>query len=217
MQLYLSVESDENYKFYEIFDRLSPLRKRIWKKITEKSRAYNVFKISQSKLATWCFCSRSAISEAFALFKSFGWMWLESTGWKRPKTINIPISKRQMDLDKKQYFHRVQATYTATLTTSTRKCITSTTGSQNLGLKIAPHLEKVRISEQSKLKLSLVEENYYHSALERAKAKHAKGELSPERIERYVVGTALNMAKTHGQNINWPGYYQSMKSRGEAK
>lgn len=216
MSLFLQVDSNEQYQFYEKFDRLSPLRQRIWRKLIEKSRDYVVHKTNQSKLAKWCGCSRSAISEAFRIFKTYGWMWLQSRGWKRSKIIEIPISKRQMDLDKKSYFHRVQATYRATLTTSTRKSSASTTGSQILGLKIAPHLEKTKFCIKDKLKLSLVAENFYKAGMEAAEEKYNKGKLPSDRIFKYIIGTAISMAKKVGEKINWPSYYHTLKTMGIA-
>ncbi len=206
--LFLKIDADENYQFYEKFERLSPLRKKIWKKVVDKSRKYIVFKVRQSKLATWCECSRSAISEAFKLFKEYGWMWLQSTGWKRPKIIEISTSKKQMDLDKKSYFHRVQATYRATLTTSTTKINTSRASSS---FEVPLHIERLGISFKNKLKLSLVPENIYNQALETAKYHHAKGMEFKTSIENYVVGTAIRMAEKMKLPMNWKGYYQKMK------
>lgn len=126
----------------------------------------------------------------------------------------------QVQVNKRQYFRRTEVTTEVTHSSS----ITKRNGKagvffagleQKVGppLNIPDYIEKTRLTKDHKLKLSLVPENFFRTALDITKAKHAKGLLpndDPERIERYVVGTALSLAKKHKHPIAWHKYYEAI-------
>lgn len=198
MELWLKIDQDERSEFFELYDTLSPLRKKIWNKVVQKARHYKICNFSQSKLADWCDCSRSAISEAFKLFKEWGWLWLKSRGWKRTKTINIPLSKKQIDVTNRQYFKRVEATYRATHTYSKYKSNTSRPGE----IKIPDYLRKKDIPIEAKLKLSLVSEHIYQEAYYQCQKKCKNG-WKPNDPIAYFVGTAMRMAEKSGIFVDY--------------
>lgn len=206
MSLYLKIDQDEAANFFEKYDTLSPLRKKIWQKTVALTRRWLVAQPSQSKIAAWCGCHRSTVSEAFRLFKKWGWLTLLSRGFKKSKTLLISTSKKQIDLYNRQYFKRVEATYRATHTYSTYKKRTSReTGT----LDIAFYLRNLNISLDAKLKLSMVPEVIYRDALESAKSDAKKGKKFDNK-ERYLVGVAIKMAQKRGYPLNWGAYYRTI-------
>lgn len=206
MDLYLKVDEDENYKFFQLYHTLSALRKKIWNKIVQYARKWPKFQTSQSKIAKWCGCSRSAISEAFKLFKEWGWMSLISRGWKKTKTIFIPETKQQIDTVKQEYFKRVEATHRATHTYSIYKNITSRRTGE---IEIPQYLRNLNIPIEAKLKLSLVPEYIYQETKYKCQKKAMTG-WKPDKEVNYFVGTAINMAIEKGHSINWRTYYASL-------
>lgn len=203
MSLYLKIDNDAAFNFFESYDRLSPLRQKIWQLTRWWVNRFPVAKPSQSKIAEKAGCSRSAVSEAFRIYKSLGWMYLTSRGFKRSKIIGIPKHLLQMDLFNREYFKRVEATYRATHSYSKYKKITSKKAGT---LQIPFYLQKLNISLDAKLKLSLVPQSIYQSALESAKADARKGKKVLNE-ERYLVGVALRMAQKQGVKLDWRAYY----------
>ena len=216
MDLYLKIDQDENFEFFEKYDALSPLRQKIWRKIADLARKWAVCKPSQSKIAKWCECSRSAVSEAFKLFKEWGWLSLLSRGWKKSKTLLIPHSKRQMDIINRQYFKRVEATYRATHTYSIYKNNTSIDSEavKKSFNKLEPsHLgHKLGFSIDGSLKLSLFSESIQQEALRKAKFLGKSG-WRPDSDEKYFIGMMVKIAENQGQKIDWRSYYQAKKAR----
>jgi len=209
MSLYLKIDQDENAEFFQKYDTLSPLRKKIWDKIAECTRKWLVACPSQIKIATWLGCHRSAVSEAFKLFKEWGWLALLSRGFKKSKTLLISHSKRQIDVVNRQYFKRVEATYRATHTYSTYRKVT---GRKAGRLDIPIYLQKLNLSLDQKLKLALVSEITYRDALESAKLDHSRGKKINE-INGYVVGTAIKMAQKRGERLEWGKYYAALSGK----
>ncbi len=203
MSIYLEVKCDENLDFFEIYDMLSPLRKRIWNKIAEKCRSWTNVIPSQSTIAKWCDCSRSAVSEAFRIFKNHGWIYLQSRGWKKSKKICMPHSKQHIDVVNRKWFKTVRATHRATHTYNT---YTKDTSSRTGEIAIPQYLGKLDISTDSKIKLSLVPEHIYQETLYQCQKKSKLG-FKPECAEKYFVGTAIKMAEKMGLKIDWRSYY----------
>ncbi len=206
-ELYLKIDQDENFEFFEKYDSLSPLRQKIWRKIADLCRKWVLCKPSQTKIAEWCGCCRSAVSEAFKLFKEWGWLSLLPRGWKKSKTLLIPHSKRQIDVVNRQYFKRVEATYRATHTYSTYRKVT---GRKTGGLDIPIGIQKMNLSYENKLKFSLVSEKTRQDALESAKLDYSRGKIIHKQ-EDYVIGTAIKMAQKRGETLDWRAYYRSLK------
>lgn len=208
MSLYLKIDADENAEFFTRYDMLSPLRQKIWNKICQLCRRWLVAKPSQSKIAEWCGCSRSAVSEAFKLFKEWGWLTLLSRGFKKSKTILISPSKTQLDVIKREYFKRVEATYGATHTYSIYKNITG----RRKGEILQPPkcVEKFGFELKDSLKMALVPEVTLQEALRKAKDLGKQG-WRPDKDGPYLAGIAVNMAKNNGIALDWPSYYRSLK------
>lgn len=166
---------------------------------------------SQSKIAEWCGCSRSAVSEAFRIFQQHGWINLQSRGWKRSKSIFMPHSKQMIDTVNRKYFKRTEATYRATHTYSIYKNITSR-ASEIPKKSLDPSLlgKKLGFSNDGCLKLSLVSEHVQQEALKCAKELGKQGWL-PHNQERYFIGMAFKMAEKCGEVIEWRKYYQSSR------
>jgi hypothetical protein len=204
MSLILEITTNEAHDFCVLYDGLSPLRKRIWDKISSLSRSWTDVKPSQSKLAEWCKCSRSAISEAFKIFKDYGWMDLLSRGWKRSKRILIHPTKRQIDVAGRCYFSQVRATHRATHTTTYQpKKSTSRVTSE---IAIPQRVENMKISLDSKLKLSMVSEYIIQETIYQSQKKSKQG-FKPNNAEKYFVETALKMAQKQGLKLDWRSYY----------
>jgi len=77
-------------------------------------------------------------------------------------------------------------------------------------LTIPKYIDRLDLPLEIKLKLSLVSEGTFQSALESAKYKHRNGWHIRNHSE-YVVGSALKMAKKQGMYIDWPAYYSTIK------
>lgn len=207
MALYLKLETDENYDFFVLFDNLSPLRQKIWRKLVQKCQAWTLVQPNQTSIAKWCGCSRSAVSEAFRLFKDYGWLSLQSRGWKRSKKIFIPLSKQQIDLEKKDYFRSVKATYRATHTNITRETYT---GKKTAGdIAIRHPLKNKEMPLELKLKLSMVSECTFNEALFQCK-KIAKKGFKPNDEAKYLSGVCINIAKRKGEKLDWRSYYSTL-------
>lgn len=206
MELYLKINQNENSEFFALYDTLTPLRKKIWNKICQKARNYKVCNFSQTKLANWCGCSRSAVSEAFKLFKEWGWMWLQSRGWKKTKTLHIPLSKQQIDVVERKYFKRVEATYRATHTYITNKKITGKPSE----LKIKPFLLKYQDSftHDQLLKLSLLPDSIVYESFDICKKNHSRG-IEIKNPPQYCVEIAIKRTQLRGIPINYRQYYAS--------
>lgn len=212
MELYLKISQDEAYEFFEKFNALSPLRKEIWKYTLwcVKNHLYCV--PSQSHIAEKKGCCRQAVSEAFKVFKEYGWLSLRSRGFKRSKIISIPLHLQQIDLVKKNYFRRVETTSRATRNYSNFTKKTSRTGyPQKVDLKVPEIAHKLGFSLDSGLKLGLLTESILQETLYQAKQLGKKG-FKPANEERYFVGMAFGIAKKEKFTPNWRAYYATVQA-----
>jgi hypothetical protein len=138
---------------------------------------------------------------------------LQSRGWKRSKTILVPHSKQQIDLVNRKYFKEVRATYRATHTLSTYRKTTSTDGlSAFQPLKIPIWLFNTKISNDAKLKLSLLSENVYQETLHYCQ-RRAKAGFKPDNEEKYFMGAAFKIAEKQGVKIDWRPYYNTKRGQ----
>ena len=215
MSLVLHIDTDENYDFFVLYDLLSALRKLIWNKLAKLTREWTNVMPSQSKLALWCGCSRSAVSEALQLFKSYGWIHLESRGWKRPKKILISHSKQQVDVKNRNYFKNVRtttsssakATHKATHTLYTEKKKTSK--KEPCLIAIRHFLKKKEIPLEVQLKLSMVSEYAYQETLFQCDKRAKKG-FKPDDEFRYFAQVAIKIAIKNGEKLDWPSYFYTL-------
>lgn len=204
MPLTLQIDADEKYEFFVLYDQLSPLRKKIWNKIADRCRAWTDMKASQSKIAEWCECSRSAISEALRLFQNYGWINLQSRGWKKSKRVHMPHTKQQIDVNNRNYFKEVRATYKATHTIPTYR---KNTGKKDTGLiDICQRFKKKEIPIEVQLKLSMVSEYARQEAFYQCQKKAKKG-FKPDDEARYIAQVAIKIAVKNGEKLDWPSYF----------
>lgn len=207
MALTLQLDTDELYDFFVLFDNLSPLRKRIWMKIVAMCRRWTISIPSQSTIAKWCKCSRSAVSEAYRIFQDYGWLVLQSRGWKRSKKHFISESKKQIDMQNRRYFKRVEATYRATHTVSSYKKNTSVKPTGEISIRERFKNRGIPLSVQ--LKLSMVTEACFEEAYFQCMKKADKG-FKPDDECKYLCGVALSIAQKRGERLNWPAYYYTI-------
>ena len=207
-EIVLKINQDEKYEFFCLFDKLSKLRKEVWKLIVWWCKRFTTAQPSQTRIAEKLGCCRSAVSEAFKLFKTYGWMFLTSRGFKKSKILGIPQHLQQIDLVNREYFRRVEATYRATHSYSNIKKNTS----KACEIKIPFYLEKKDLPLEVKLKLSLVPENVYQETYHQCKNRFKAG-FRPRNDFKYFVDTALGIAKNNAIKINWPSYYRTLEKR----
>lgn len=206
--LYLEINQNEDYEFFTQYDTLSPLRKKIFRTLQKKVIQYPVCNVSQSTLAKWCGCSRSAVSEAFKLFRDWGWITLKSRGWKRPKTVQMPHSKQQIDVVERKYFKSVRATYRATHTYSN---IYKYTSSSRVHQEIKNRTKNLsdRFSYDQKLRLAglaYLDDEILLSSDRIYQENLSKGKKIDNRIE-YTISIGLNLCKKHGYKYPWKEVY----------
>lgn len=209
----IEIEVDEERKFHEVFDALSPLRQKIWLKLVWYVYTFPIVKPSQSTIARACHCSRQAVSEAFRIFKAHSWMVLISRGWMKSKTILISDHLMSPEMYKNRGIKRVvfpyeRATYGAThIKTSIKDKKTSTTGEFKPEPKIQEHLKKLDIPFDAKLKLSTLSQDIYTKALESCQKKAVNG-FKPDNPIAYFIGTAFKIAEKENFKPNWSVYYR---------
>lgn len=224
MEFNLKVTTDLHWDFYLEYDQLGFLQKKIWDVSVWWVRKFpNAFP-SQERIAQEVGCSRKHVNKTFAKFQKLGWMNLSSRGIKHSKIIGIPNHLLAIDVIDRKAFRKVEVTTQVTHSKSYVNKNTSLetgasfrdrkqrTGPPEKRLEIPGYVQKTKLSLKHKLKLSLVPQNIYEQALESTKYQHAQGNLgdNPERIERYMVGTAIKMAKDRHMKIDWPLYYREL-------
>jgi len=201
----LTIHQDEKYNFFQAYDQMTPLRKKIWKLTLWWCKRFPCANPRQATLGKKLGCSRSAVNEAFCEFKILGWVHLISRGAHRPKVIVISHHILQIDLIKREYFKRIEATATATHSYSSYRDTSRRPGL----IEIPQYLKKLDIPLEAKLKLSLVPEYIYQETFYQCKKKSKTG-WKPDDPIRYFVGTAMRMAENSGLRIDWGKY---MKAR----
>lgn len=214
MKIVLEIHQDEAFNFFAEYDKLSALQKEIWKYISWFAKSRPVAFPSQTKMAAKFKCSRKHVNRTLALFRKWGWLWLQSRGRKKSKILNIPSHLLQLDIGKREYFKRVEVTSKVTHSLSRRHGNTSgKTGGFHLDLQIPEYLQKTRLSQEHKLKLALVSQRSYQEALEIAKFMYSKGKVQADKVESYVVGTAIRLSEKYGEKLEWKRYYETIKTK----
>lgn len=221
MNVNLEIQQSEFYSFFSLYDKLSIIRKRIWQQVCWFVRRHMHAYPSQTKIGEGAGCCRQAVSEAFRLFKSYGWLWLESKGYKKPKELYVPKHLLQIDLINREYFETVRATYRATLVLNKQKLITSHElptkvdqekrllkwNQPTIPVEIPTYLQNRKMSLDAKLKLSMISEEIVLKAEEKMKKKG--GRIGNP--ENYLVQASLKEAQIKGYKLNWRGYYHTLK------
>ena len=214
MGLSLKINQDEHFSFFEKYDLLTSLQKKIWSMTVWWVKRFPVAAPSQAKIALKCGCRREHVNRTFALFKEWGWLALNSRGARRTKVLSIPTHLLMMDVSKREYFKRVEITSERTHSYSKNRDITG----RRTGEILTPHkfLENYNLrgmSPENLYKLSLVPEFIIHEARRKA-IEIGKHGWRPKDPQSYVVGIALNMAKNAGLRIDWRSYYKTMERIG---
>lgn len=209
MNLCLKIDQDAAYNFFTEYDKLSPLRKEIWKISIWWVKRFPVAKPSQSKIAEKLGCCRSAVNEAFQIFKKHGWLYLTSRGFKKTKILGIPLHLQQLDLVNRQYFKRTEATYRATHNYSNYKKNTSSTGE----VRIPNFSEafKRQFSRKQLLKINFIPEPIIWASADEYKIIHSKGKIIGNPAN-YFVGMCINKSMKMGHVYPWREYYKALRS-----
>lgn len=208
-ELTLSVNEDLNFEFFSEFDKLGNKEKEVWRLLVWWTKRFPTAYPSQTTIARKAECTREHVNRSISKFKKLGWIALGSRGPKKTKYIIIPLHLLQMDLVKREYFRRVDITSKITHSYSRKPRITGTNGPvAPKPLDVPNWLEKLGISFDSKLKLSLLPESVFQETLYQC-TKKAKQGFKPDNEERYFVGTAFRIAEKGGVKVDWKSYYAS--------
>lgn len=224
MDYTVTIKSDHHWDFYVEYDRLGELQKQIWMTACWWVKRFPLAFPKQQKIADEVGCSRKHVNNTFKKFKELGWLCLHSRGARRTKVLGIPTHLLMIDPYDRQAFRSIEVTSQVAHSFSNVKKNTSRLSGvfserfgQRIGLPkqsllIPDYIQKTKLSLKKKLKLSLLPQNIYQNALESTKRKHALGHIGndPERIERYMIGTAFKMAKKASIPLNWGLYYESV-------
>jgi hypothetical protein len=88
--------------------------------------------------------------------------------------------------------------------------------SQERFIDIPERIDRMNLPYEAKLKLSMIPEGIFQSALDSARWKHAHGWMIRDQTN-YVVGQAIKMAKKQSIWLDWPAYYSSLKKYEKGK
>ena len=211
----ITVKEDHLFSFFKVYDKLGKHQKKILRRLIWYYNKYPNAHPSQEKIAAGIPCSREHVNRTIALFKSYGWLWLDFRGPRKTKTIKMHDWLALIDLDKRQWFRRIEITSEITHSYLPNKRYTGgKTGGAIPPLSIPNYLQNLRISLDSKLKLSLVSQHTYQETLHACKRKSEKG-FFPKNEEKYFVGFALKMAMKKGEKIDWPSYYKIVEKNAQ--
>jgi hypothetical protein len=211
-KLNLEIETSDSWEFFQEYDKLTPLQQKILMLTIWWAKKFPTANPKQETIAKKAACSRKYVNEMFRRFEKLGWLWLESRGTYRPKILVIPSHILQMDVYQRKYFKRTEVTASVTLNISSTK---KKTGEEKNGgltspIQIPSHLQGLKISFDSQLKLSLVPEHIYQEALYSCKV-HQKNGKTFDNPESYLVGAALRIARSKQLYINWHSYYKTIE------
>lgn len=220
--LTLEIHQDELFLFFELYDKLTELQKKIWRLAVWWTKRFPNAHPNQSTIAGKAGCSREHVNRTLSLFKKWGWLSLIWRGKCRPKTLAIPYSLQMIDVVNREYFKRVEITskithsYSSNIKRTSREKPTGPThmGSKNVKggiIQIPPDIGKLDISFKNKLKLSLVDESIYYDTYEVCKKMSRNGKKIGN-PESYFVGTAIQMAYDRKVWVDWAAYRRSLAS-----
>ncbi len=203
----ITVTEDQLFSFFNLYDKLGNHQKKILRRLIWYHNRYPNAHPSQTKIAKGIVCTREHVNRTIALFKSYGWIWLEFRGAKKTKTIRMHEWLAMIDLVERQWFKRLEITSEITHSYLSRRIPTGRkTGGAVPPLVIPFYLQNLNISLDSKLKLSLVSEYTYQETLHICNKMAEKG-FKPSNDEKYFVGMAINKAINKGEKLQWKSYY----------
>lgn len=215
MSLVIKIEQNAILDFFTQFDPLTHLQKKIFESLQWWVRKFPNAHPRQEKIAKHVGCSRKHVNRTLKKFQEFGWIYLTSRGKKRTKIIGMCTYLVMMQLSKREYLKKLEVTSEVTHSSFSCKRITGKGKAASFCkvLEIAKHVKDLAISLKNKLKLSSIDECYYHKARETANARHKKKKFeSNAQYEAYVVGTAVKMAMQDGKSIDWKTYYYTLNA-----
>lgn len=202
--LYLKVTTNEAWDFYALYDTLTNIQKRIWVCLVNWCKNYpNAFP-SQSTIAKKCKCGRQHVNRTIAKFKGWGWLSLNSRGIRRTKSISISTRFIQIDIVNRQYFRKIEATTAVTHNYYNYKKETSKAGE----LVVSSLVDKLNMSYEHKLKMSLLPEDIVRDAIHVCQKKSSDGFKFTNPC-KYLLDTGFRMAKQQGIYIPWRKFYST--------
>lgn len=217
-----SLEITESFlfEFYKHYDKLGTKQKKIFQFVQWYCRRFPAAFPRQETIAERVGCTRKHVNRTLQVFQNLGWLYLCSRGCKRSKILCLVDSLVVLQISKRQYFRKTEVTTQVTHSSSKAKHKASgglsflgIERSENETLTIPDFLQKAKLSLDQKLKLSMLPESYYRRAIETTDYKMKSGKLPKdrERLNSYMVGAAIGMAKKDNYQIPWRKYYQSLK------
>lgn len=211
--LSLEINQDDLYEFFQLYRPLTDLQKKIWQLLIWWCKKYPCANPKQTTIAKKAGCSRKHVNKTLKIFQGYGWLALFSRGNRQPKILNIPDNLLQIDLFKNKYFKRVEVTAEVTHSYSSGEYFTSKAGEiakqPKKEIEIPREAIEMNFSKTNSLKLGLVSPSALQQALEKCKEMGKDG-WRPEKPQEYIVGIALNIAKSRNEKLDWPSYYQQI-------
>lgn len=213
-ELTLSINQDTLYEFFNAYDPLSPLQKKIWKAMVWWCKRFPSAFPSQEKIAEHVGCSRKHVNRTIKIFKDLGFLVLIHRGRKRTKVLHIFEQYLAIDIAKRQYFRRIEVTSKVTHSYSNNRTLTS----RGTGEIATEAKEEIRIpqiavelnfSRKNALKLGLVTESTLQEVLRKCKNLGSQG-WKPKSAEAYMVGMAINLSKSRNESLDWKKFYRQL-------
>lgn len=211
--------------FFSKYCLLTALQKRLFKLMQWYARKHPALFMAHQTLADHLKCKRETVCRMLKKFLLYGWIKWRSRGKWDTNEYTLPKELIELDLSNNHRFRRDSITPSITPNTMNRKNPTSkgNTGSSytRFGkgkpppteriITIPERIDRLNLPYEIKLKLSMVPESYFQSALDSAKWKKAHGYKIND-PNNYVAGSAIKMAKKQGVKLDWPAFYSSMKN-----
>lgn len=237
MRSSVKVDQANSIDFFLKYDTLGPLQKKIFKCIQWYCLSFSISFPRQEIISKKVGCSRKHVNKTFSLFKKWGWIRVESRGFRSSKRVVMPLKILEMQVTKNHRFMRQEVTSEVThsylnkerkntsipptpLKVRFRKPKTGVSIKEftekippppqqpNNILKIPRYLQETQLSFEEKLKLSLVTEGNYRGALELTQYKYKNG-FKIHNVKNYVIGAALKMEEK-SRKLNWCAYYNTL-------
>lgn len=215
----------ERKEFLKKYAPLTNLQKELFKLLQwsfiHQPAVFGCHKYFAKKLG----CTREYVCRMMKKFLIYKWITWVSRGKWRSNQYTMSPTLAILEVDKVKMF--TKGSITPSITPNYLNTKKQTSEGKNGGfyqdinskkmaskekmIKIPERIDRLNLPYDIKLKLSMVPEAIFQSALDSAKWKKDNGWQIKD-PNKYVAGSALKMAKDQGMSLNWPAYYESMKN-----
>ena len=215
-ELILKINQDQQYEFFQSYDRLGEMQKKIWACTVWWCKKFPLAFPRQQKIAEEVGCTRKHVNRTFKLFQELGWLILISRGARRSKILMASEPHMMIDLVNRKYFRKMEVSDGVTHSYPTKKKETSYKAGY-LATQPKKQIEIPRIavelnfSKENSLKLGLVSESVIEETKYQLRKMLAKA-WRPEKQHEYIVGMALTIAKKKGERMDWVSYYRELRA-----